>query len=183
MDQAVRPPFRQSSAFLRGREAEQRVAVFLQRRGWYVIPTYDYSGEDGNKAPKIQGSSDGFVIPDLDIAKAGSRKWAEVKAKAGPSFTCKTQSEDHGIGYRKWLHYKRCQRETGCHVWLFIIEESTQILLAESLDVLGDGRLYSGDKMDKGGMVFWPREAFRCRVQLNSLPGLFDTKAPLPFEK
>ena len=88
-----------------------------------MIPCYDYSGEGGNKAPRIQGQSDGIILPDLDIARSGSRKWAEVKAKYGPTWTVKTHTYDHGIGYRKWQHYRRIERETGCHVWLFIIEE------------------------------------------------------------
>ena len=176
-------PFRLRAEFLRGRVAEQIVADFLRGRGWYVIPSYDYSGADGDKAPKIQGLHDGIVIPDLDIAKAGSRKWAEVKAKGHADFTLKTKTYDHGIGYRNWCHYKRAQEETGCYVWLFIIEEDTQILLAESLDVLGEGRRYEGAKMDRGGMVFWPRDLFRCRLTLNSLPGLLNTTAPLTFEQ
>jgi hypothetical protein len=174
--------FRESAEFLRGRDAEQLVAAYLQGRGWYIIPSYDYSGEHGDKAPTIQGAHDGIVLPDLGIAKAGMMKWAEVKAKGGPTFTLKTKTYDHGIGYRKWCHYLRVQQETGCHVWLFIIEECSQILLAESLDVLGDGRRYDDNKMDKGGMVFWPRESFSCRVMLDAIPGLFDPKKPLPFE-
>lgn len=175
-------PFRQSPEFIRGRKAEQLVAEFLQRRGWYIIPSYDYSGEDGNKAPVIQGAHDGIVMPDLGIAKKGVLKWAEVKAKGHADFTLITHTYDHGIGFRSWCHYQRAQKETGCHVWLFIIEEDTQILLAESLDVLGVGRRYDGDKMDPGGIVFWPRTAFRCRLTLHAIPGLFDHKEPLPFE-
>jgi hypothetical protein len=175
--------FRERAEFLRGRVAEQIVATFLQQRGWYIIPSYDYSGEDGNKAPRIQGLYNGFVLPDLDIAKVGHRKWAEVKAKGRPTFTRITQTYDHGIGYRKWNHYRQIQQLTGCHVWLFIIEENSQLLLAESLDVLSVGRRYEGDDMDPGGMMFWPRTAFNCRVALNALPGLFDDHKLLTFEK
>jgi hypothetical protein len=176
--------FRDRAEFLRGREAEQTVAALLKDRGWYVIPSYDYSGPDGERAPKMQGAQDGVVLPDLDIAKRGSRrKWAEVKAKAAPSWTCLTQTMDHGIGYRKWCHYRRIESETGCEVWLFIIEEDTQLLLVESLDVLGPGRRYTGDLMDRGGMVFWPRQTFNCRLALNSIPGLLETRAALNFEK
>jgi hypothetical protein len=175
-------PFRQSRAFIRGREAEQRVAAWLQGRGWYIIPSYDYSGEHGDKAPKIQGAAEGIVLPDLGIARAGQMKWAEVKAKAGPTFTVTTHTYDHGIGYRKWQHYRRVQQETGCHVWLFIVEECTQLLLAESLDKLGDGRLYDDNKMDPGGMVFWPRLVFGSKLLLAAIPGLFDPAVPVAFE-
>jgi hypothetical protein len=176
-------PFRQSPEFLRGRDGEQKVAAWLQGRGWYIIPSYDYAGPDGEKAPKIQGAHEGIVLPDLGIAQAGRMRWAEVKAKGAPTFTLKTKTYDHGIGFRHWCHYLRVQKETGCHVWLFILEENSQQLLAESLDILGDGRVYDDNKMDPGGMVFWPRERFSNRVSLNSLPGLFDPKKKLSFEE
>ena len=53
----------------------------LQARGWHVIPSYDYSGEDGCKAPRMQGVDSWFTLPDLDIARNGKRFWVEVKAK------------------------------------------------------------------------------------------------------
>lgn len=175
-------PFRLRPEFLRGREGEQRVAAWLQARGWYIIPAYDYGGPDGDFAPKLQGSHDGIVLPDLGMTRNGQLKWAEVKAKWAPTFTVKTQTVDHGIGYRSWRHYLRFQLETGCHVWLFILEESTQTLLAESLEQLGEGRHYDGDEMDPGGMVFWQRDAFG-RYVLDTLPGLFDASIPLAFER
>src|ERR1700686_3532637 len=130
-------PFRDRPEYLRGREAEQMVAGILQRRGWFVIPSYDYSGEHGDKAPKIQGAHEGIVLPDLGVAGKGIMKWAEVKAKAHADFTLLTHTYDHGIGLRKWAHYRRVQRETGCQVWLFLFEEDRQLLLIESLDRLG----------------------------------------------
>jgi hypothetical protein len=61
--------FRASSYFVRGRSSEQRVAQLLQKRGWFVIPSYDYASEDGNKAPKLQGQLGSHMIPDLDVSK------------------------------------------------------------------------------------------------------------------
>jgi hypothetical protein len=53
--------FRQRQEFKKGRSGEQKIAEVLRRRGWYIIPSYDYSGEDGNKAPRLQGLSDAFA--------------------------------------------------------------------------------------------------------------------------
>jgi hypothetical protein len=65
-------------------------------------------------------------------------------------------------------HYHRVQEITGTHVWIFILEEQTQMLLAEALDVLDrDKREYLGEKMGRGGMVFWPRSSFRMQVPLS----------------
>jgi hypothetical protein len=159
--------------FLRGRVAEEFVAGLLRSRGWYVIPSALYAGPDGNGAPLARDSDSAIVLPDLDVARHGTRRWAEVKAKAAPTFTRKTFTYDHGIGLRKWIHYRRIERETGAHVWLFIIEECRQVLLFESLDRLGDGRRYTGEEMDPGGMMFWPRTLFQ-KMLLNALPGFED---------
>jgi hypothetical protein len=175
-------PFRQRPEFLRGRDGEQKVARWLQSRKWYIIPSYDYSGPDGEVAPKLRGQQDGIVLPDLGLAKAGLLKWAEVKSKWAPTFTLLTHTYDHGIGYRNWCHYKRFQDETGCHVFLFILEEVSQTLLVERLDNLGKGRHYFGDEMDHGGMVFWTRDSFSQKYALDAIPGLLDSDADLPFE-
>jgi len=176
------PPFRESPEFLRGRAGEQWVAEILQARGWFIIPSYDYSGSNGEKAPTIQGAHEGMVLSDLGIARAGQMKWAEVKAKAKPMYYRKGDVMEHGIGRRHWHHYLRVQRETGAQVWLFILEEQNQLLLFESIDHLGKPYEYDGKKMDPGGMVFWPRQAFKSRIRLNELPGLSDPKTALAFE-
>jgi hypothetical protein len=176
--------FRQSAPFIKGQAAERLVATFLRdERGYHILPAYDYSGADGEKAPKIQGATEGIIVPDLGMAKAGSLKWAEVKYKWRPTFTRATRSLNHGIGRRKWCHYVRFQEKTGQRVWIFIVEGCSQKLLFERLDLLGPPNyIYRFDKMDPGGMVFWPRASFGS-VVLNAIPGLFDTKIPLPFEQ
>ena len=75
------PAFRDTEEFKRGQSGERVVAGILMNRGWFVVPSYDYSGEDGNKAPKMQGADLSLVIPDLDIARGGDRRWIEVKTK------------------------------------------------------------------------------------------------------
>lgn len=159
--------FRDRPEFLRGRSGERAVADWLQDRGWWIVPSYDYSGEEDNKAPRLQGAACGLVIPDLDISKQGKRLWAEVKTKAAATFYRKLNRDEHGINRRLWRHYHQVQDITGTHVWIFVVEESTQMLLAEALDVLDqDMREYNGDKMGRGGMVFWPRASFRLQAQL-----------------
>ena len=173
-------PFRDSPEFLRGREAELLVSAWCRDRGYYVIPTYDYSGPDGARAPMAQGSKDAIILPDLQIAAAGCSKWVEVKVKARASYTITTGQYAHGIGYRKWGAYRRIQVQTGCYVYLFVVELDRQMVLGESLDYLGPGYVYRGDKMDRGGMIFWPRQKFRMRQLLHALPGLFRDKGGLP---
>jgi len=148
--------------FQMGRNGEKLTADLLRKRGWYVIPSYDYTGEEGNKAPKLEGQRAAYVIPDLDIAKDGTRRWAEVKTKSGATFTRINNRYEHGIPLRHFQHYLATQRVTGCEVWLFILEQDTGDVLFGRLNDLAEVRReYRGDQMSRGGMVFFPRDAFR----------------------
>lgn len=156
------PCFRETVEFQRGHNGERMVAELLQQHGWYVIPSYDYAGEDHDKAPRLQGALGGFIIPDLDIAKDGARRWAEVKTKAEATFTRITQRLEHGISKRHYEHYQKVQQITGDEVWLFVVEENTGTVLFAKLDDLEPfKRVYNGDKMSRGGMVFYPRDCFK----------------------
>ena len=154
--------FRETAEFQRGRTGERLVAELLQSRGWFVIPSYDYSGEDGDKPPRLQGLREAFPVPDLDIARDGQRRWAEVKTKAAATYTRLTGRLEHGIPKRHYWAYKRVQEITGCEVWLFIYEEQTGDVLCARLDDLESvKREYNGQKMSRGGMVFFPRSTFK----------------------
>ena len=154
--------FHQQPNFLKGRSAEVATAQILKQRGWHVIPSYDYSGEDGKKAPKLEGSSRSHIIPDLDVSKEGARLWIEVKTKSHAILRRVTQCLEHGIEYRHWKDYLEVQRITNTQVWLFIHEEDTGDILFQSLTELAqDARVYEGNRMGRGGMVFFKRSAFR----------------------
>lgn len=152
--------FRETPEFKRGRQGEQLVAAWLQSRGWWIIPSYDYNGGGEEKAPRLQGARKGLVIPDLDISKNRTRLWAEVKTKSAATFYRKLARDEHGIAMRLWEHYHEVQKITGCQVWIFIVEESTKTLLAESLDVL-DLEMRESHSESMGAMIFWPRASFK----------------------
>lgn len=144
------------------------MAGWLQQRGWLIVPSYDYSGEDGNKAPKMHGVRLSLVIPDLDACRSGERFWVEVKTKWEATFTEKTQRLEHGISLRHYEHYQQVEKESGNPVWLFVLEERTGVILAGRLrDLAEHARIYKGWKMGQAGMVFFPREKFKIvdRVQ------------------
>ena len=158
--------FRETPEFRFGRTGEQFVAQELQRRGWYVIPSYDFCGEEGNKAPKLQGGSTRFVIPDLDISQAGMRRWVEVKAKDAATYTRITDRLEHGIAARHWRDYLEVENITGCEVWLAIYERDTGDVLIQSITKLrglNGGPRNSMMKKNgdcEGAMVYFPRSAF-----------------------
>lgn len=137
------------------------MAKWLQRRGWYVIPSYDYSGADGKKPPRMLGNLVGYAIPDLDVARFGKRLWVEVKTKGNATLYRKTGTLEHGISHRLLNHYLTVQAITGTAVWLFVHEEKADVLLVATLATLGAPRTYEGWKMGQGGMAFWPRDRFK----------------------
>jgi hypothetical protein len=150
--------FRETAEYQRGRRGELIVAGWLKRRDCHVIPSYDYAGENGDKAPKLQGLWTGYPVPDLDVCRNGNRFWVEVKTKKEPTLTWKTGSLDHGIDYRLVEHYRTVQLISGCPCWIFIYEELSCWLIAQRLDTLGDPRVATS--LGKR-MAYWPRASFR----------------------
>jgi len=151
--------FAQRLAF--GRTAEETVARVLQHRfGCHVVPVYDYNA--GDKAPRLQGAAISYVVPDLDVSKGGARSWIEVKAKTNAgSPTRLTGRIEHGFSWRLFQHYQAVQQITGTPVYIIILETLTGDILYQSLDALDAiKRVYDGDKMDRGGTVFFPRDSF-----------------------
>lgn len=154
---------RESPEFQQGRSGERVVASHLQSKGWFIVPSYDYSGEDGNKAPRLEGALASYVIPDLDASRDGRRIWVEVKTKTAATFTRVTQQYEHGISERHFKSYKQVQEITGTDVWLVIYEENEGAILAAKLDDLPEPRKTRMKKhgMTQEPMVYFPRDAFK----------------------
>ena len=138
-------PFKETQKFKLGRTGEKLVSEILQEKGWHVIPSYDYSGDENNKAPKLQGIRSSFILPDLDVSKNGKRFWIEVKTKSQASYTRITGQFEHGIPTKHFRHYQKIQEITGTKVGLCIYEINTGNILGENLDRLENVcRFYDG---------------------------------------
>ncbi|HEY5420163.1 MAG TPA: hypothetical protein VIL10_05465 [Marmoricola sp.] len=149
---------RDTEQFKMGRRGEQVVAAMFRELGWGIIPSYDYAGPDGDRAPSLQGKGWRVPLPDLDTARSGQRRWVEIKTKNAATFTYKTRQLEHGIDLDKYEQYLVVEHETGVEVWLAFYELDTQTVLYQSLDRLADVvRRYEGDKMGRHGMAFFPR--------------------------
>ena len=155
--------FRQSAEYQRGHWAERLVLAYLQSvEGWFCIPSYDFCGQDEEKAPRLQGRKESHVLPDLDMSRRGVRRWGEVKFKSTATWHRNTQKWEHGIPRRHFDDYLKVQEITGCKVWLYVFQEDSEHLLYASLDRLLDhARFYHENKMSRGGMAFFPLDKFR----------------------
>jgi len=157
----------------RAKVIEQAVSAWLQRRGGMVLPAYDYSGFQDDKAPRLLAllPQDSLVLPDLLTACHGRCVWVEVKLKASASFTRLTQRLETGLSRRLWNHYLAVEKTTGIPVWLFFVHEQEREMRGESQrTLLGlEPRFYVGNKMGWAGMVFVPWDEMRVLATWDEL--------------
>ncbi len=155
-------PFNKTEIYKRGRNGEEIVAQLLMEDGWHVIPSYDFTGDDANKAPRLKGKKSYYAIPDLDISKDGERLWIEVKTKEKPVWYRKGNRFEHGMNLRLWNGYKHVQEIGGTPIWIYIYEEESGWIIKQLLDRLAIGaREYRGYVMGPGGMIFFERDSFQ----------------------
>ena len=105
-----------------GMIGERMVAAWAKARGCGVIPSYEYSGDDSSKAPRMMFEHAGLAIPDLDVCGGGRRTWIEVKSYARPWMNRRHRALVHGIGGRLARDYAAVAAESGCPVFLFVLE-------------------------------------------------------------
>jgi len=143
-----------------GREYERKAAQWLQEsRSARILPVYDYTGSEGEKAPKLRSlvASESLVVPDLLICASGSTSWVEVKYKSKASLHVNTATYETGLPLRLWLNYKHVQEVSGLPVEIiFIHRKECEIRGAMWNDLKPISRVYHGNAMSPGGMVFFP---------------------------
>lgn len=164
-----------------GRKGEIFISDWLKSEGWGVIPTFDYSGKNGEKAPKLQFMSDGLIIPDLDICKAGDRVWLEIKTYHGPAYNRKIAAHVHGIAVRLYNHYMRVEKETGCRVLIGILERDSKKFLVARLAKLRSFKcqckncsagndLYCNAPPGMKRLMYWRRDEMQCIKTFDIIP-------------
>ena len=138
---------------------EQRMGEWARRRGWYVLPTYDYSGRDDDKAPKLLAppGRESLVLPDLQCVRPGETRWLEIKWKASCTRYVKGGYRTTGISLRLWEHYSQVELLTGGGVWVVFLHQEEQEIRGDSLADLHRkvSHQYDGRKMGRGGMIFF----------------------------
>ena len=147
------PAFDARLAF--ARKVEMGLSAWLQARGGFILPVYDYSGLGDGKAPKLQGVDNSLVTPDLFTARQGQTRWVEVKWKSEATWTHITQRFETGIDRRLWTHYERVEAETGIPVWLLFVHEKEGEVRGQSIAELNKNKRVSVRfNFGRGGIFF-----------------------------
>ena len=157
-------PFRENPKFKWGEEFERALSVYLQSRGWGVLPVYDYSGDE-DKAPKMHRVGGGLVLPDLFAARRGTSCWVEAKRKTRTDLHRITNTVETGIPLRLYRQYEQVRDESGIDVWLFFGHEREDEVRCLKVGEI-EPRIYAGSVMSRGGMAFfpWERLHFLCKL-------------------
>lgn len=139
-----------------GREYEIAVSKFLQRRGWSVLPAYDYSGKGDSKAPRLMNMEGGLVVPDLLACRNGKTRWFEVKWKTRADFTRMTQRMETGVDGRLYQHYRQVKHQSGQQVWIVFVHIEEQQVRANEIGELDKIVRYSPNFNNGKGGFFFP---------------------------
>lgn len=119
-----------------GRLGEELVCGWFRSRGWGTIPSYEYTGKNGTKAPRLMFRNHGLVLPDMDLARSGQRVWAELKTYKETASNRVHGIQVHGFERRLYEDYLSVELETGCKVVLFVLQYGDGKLLVAGLSAL-----------------------------------------------
>lgn len=160
-------------AFQRERSKVFEVAFsnWLRRtRGYFVLPTYDFSGSNGDKAPRLMGAHEHLVIPDLLATHPDKgNSWYEVKLKENADLYRKTNTLVTGCALRHYRDYQRVKALTKAPVYLVFIHEKENTVVTGEIDTLPYSHTYDGDKMDRGGTIFFSFERLKRVMTMGEL--------------
>lgn len=168
---ATRIPFRETAEWALGRRGEDAVADLCRAFGWYVTRTADYSGPDGNWAPRMHGKYDALTLPDIDVARFGRSCYIEVKTKTRSVEHRQTGRLVHGFERRLWDDYRRTGEVSGRPVWLWVCEARSRQVCAAWVPDLAPDSEYDGPAFDEP-MVFFARRRFALKGHWNPETGV-----------
>ena len=142
----------------RSKAYEIAFSEYLQTvRGYYILPTYDYSGLGDGKAPRLLKGKDGLVLPDLMGVKNGKISWFEIKLKSEATYYRKGGCLETGLNLRHWNDYQRVKAQIGAKIFIvFIHQKEDRVVTLDTDDFAAAfSHQYEDNKMGRGGMVFF----------------------------
>lgn len=150
---------------------------FLIARGYYILPSYDYSGIKDDKAPRLHGRNRHLVIPDLlawHSEKGGA--WFEIKVKTHADFNRKRQHVVTGFALRHYRDYLAVKALTKLPVYVVFIHQQEQIVITDEIEALPHSHTWPGSQMDRGGTIFFKFNELKRVTPLDGLNAFLPVK-------
>jgi hypothetical protein len=135
-----------------GRFWERSANRALQSKGYATLPLYLLSDGD---APALEYLDSRLIVPDILALRAGRWCWWEVKFKTASTVYRKTGTNETGIPIRHRNDYAEVKRRSGYPVYIMFIHERDNFVGYGELDALKVSHVYEGDRMSRGGEVFY----------------------------
>jgi len=169
---------------VRGKVGEGKIARWLMRKGWAIIPVYEIEGGK-REGPKVFTSDGNCVSPDM-IAHKDRTVFVEAKTKTVFSWFRKSQCWVTGIDLKHFDDYiKIASRFPTWDFWLLFLHESSSPSAADALErcpnecpigLFGGSLSYLEKNFShkspfhgQSGMVYWRHENLKMLAPLEEL--------------
>lgn len=181
--------FQQSLAA--GQMGESRIARWLNRRGWAVLPVYEKEIHTG-KGPRLFAPDGQLIALDMLAFHPGRQKalWIEAKHKTVFSWYRAKERWVTGIDMRHYRDYLRVADLSPWPVWLLFLHAEAYGpraepypcptgLFGQTLDYLRVHESHRHKNWGHSGMVYWAYESLK---QLATLSEVYAVQtADIPF--
>ena len=178
--------FRQSLDF--GKAAESKIAMWMIRNGWSVLPVYEKIINEG-KGPQVFTPDGGVIAPDLFVFRGKMALWIEAKHKTTFTYYRNGRRWTTGIDRRHYIDYCKIDDESPWPVCLYFLhlggkdkdtgEESPSGLFGNYLSYLRANESHQSDRMGKSGMVYWAIDSLEKLASLEQIDGEIEQEEDL----
>lgn len=171
-----------------GQVGESRIACWMRKRQWAVMPVYDVEVETG-KGPRLFAPSGPLIAPDMFAFKMDDTKtayWVEAKHKTRFSWYGIKERWVTGIDQRHYEDYCRVDAETPWPVWLMFLHTVSETwpadiakwgaptecpvgLFGGPLKQLRECESHRSDKHGRSGMVYWAHKSLKQLATLDEV--------------
>jgi hypothetical protein len=162
-----------------GKVGESRIANWLKRKGYSVLPVYEVEIDSG-KGPRLFNVDAEIIAPDLLAMKDRDNTfWVEAKHKSAFTWYRTAQRWETGIDLRHYQDYCTIEDKTPFNVYLLFLHEGGQAkdsppdspsgLFGGSLSHLRKNESHRSEKWGAGGMVYWAHDVLKKLAEIDEL--------------
>jgi hypothetical protein len=157
---------------------ESRIATWLMRRGYSVLPVYEKEINTG-KGPQLFSLDKKLIAPDMLAFRGDTVKWIEAKHKSVFSWHRISKKWVTGIDLKHYQDYLQVALRSPWPVWLLFLHEKDYTdewphncptgLYGHELLYLADHENHRHSNWGKGGMVYWAHETLQMFCSLKHM--------------